>query len=205
MKLSQTAAVERSGSEQSTTRLERALPDERIGTLALAGVLTGLAYTTLGLVSLGTTTTGAVLDGWLIFANVLEVFALFGLYLVYRDVAPRLGLASFALFAATTVANVAGTAAFVLEVDALVFLAFPVGVFGQFVAYLGFALITARTARLLRWTGSLLVLTFPAAIVIGRLTGSMTEFGDYPGAIGVGVIYLLVGTLVHRYARASVN
>lgn len=98
-----------------------------------------------------------------------------------------------------TLANVTGTAAFVVGVEALSFLAFPVGILGELLGFLGFAWMTARASRLPKWTGSLLVLTFPGAAVIGAITGTTSEFGDYPGAVAVGVIFLIVGYVMYEY------
>lgn len=186
-------------SKISTERQQVASTTTRINQLAVGGVIAGVIWIIVGLVSILTQITGSPLDIALIIGNLLLIFPLFGLYLLYRDRYPRLGIASFVVFLLGTLANVVGTGAFALGVESLSFLAFPVGILGELIGFLGFAWITARARRLPRWTGALLVLTFPGAAAVGALTGTTSEFGDYPGAVTVGLIFLIVGYLMYRH------
>ncbi|WP_435063306.1 hypothetical protein [Halobaculum sp. EA56] len=169
----------------------------RVNRLAVGGLVAGVVWTLLGAVSLFTAITGSVLDVVLVVGNVLLVLPVLGLYLLYRDEFPRLGAASVGAFLAGTLANVVGTAGVVVGVESLSVLAFPVGVVGELLGFLGFAAMTARSDRLPRWTGSLLVLTFPGAAAVGALAGTASSFGDYPGAVVVGALVLVVASVLY--------
>lgn len=173
----------------------------RVNQLAVGGIIAAGLWILVGLISLFSQITGSILDYILIVGNVLIILPLFGLYLLYRDRFPRSAIAAFVLFLVGVLANVIGTAAFTFGVESLSFLAFPVGILGELLGFLGFAWITARSSRLPKWTGSLLVLTFPGAAGVGLVTGTTSEFGDYPGAVVVGLVFAVVGYLMYRYTR----
>lgn len=164
-------------------------------------MIAGGVWILLGMISILTPIAGSVLDIVLIIGNTLIVPLLFGLYLLYRDRYPRLGGASFLVFLLGTLANVVGTTGFVLGSESFAVLAFPVGVLGELLGFVGFAWMTARTDRLPRWTGTLLLLTFPGAAVVGAFADTTSEFGDYPGAVVVGLVFTIVGYLMYRHTR----
>ncbi len=80
------------------------------------------------------------------------------------------------------------------------------GLLLMFAGFVVLGIATLRARVLPRWCGVALILALPLTFGSGVLLRPEGEFGDYPGAIVLGVIWLALGyALRSRVARQPVG
>jgi len=160
------------------------------------GIVAGALWCVLSIASLATPDPERYLDALFLAPFSLTLPAFVGLHLVQRDHLGRLGRVGFWLSSAAMTAILIGQMGQVFDVDSLVWLGFPVGLLCWLVGFALYGVATVRAGVLPSWAGLALALAQPLAILFGVVFSPISpvaEYGDYSGALGHGLVWLVVG------------
>lgn len=168
-------------------------------------ILSGLAFTALSLLSLATPEPASFLDVIFAAAWLSTVIPVVGLHAAQEGRDGLLGRAGTVMLVGGAVASCLGTTAIAAGAMSFAWLSFPVGALLLLagLVVLGLAILRARV--LPRWCGAALILALPLTVVAGAVLGVQSEsgFGDYPGVIVVGLVWLAVGYALRSRGTAA--
>ena len=146
-------------------------------------LLAGVGFVTASVVSFAVGRPLQILDVLMVVALLLVLVGTIGLYTVQRDAFSRLGRLSAVVAVVGLVVATVGTAAAVVAPGVA-----RIALVGLPLTWLGFVALGVATARacvLPRWTGVVLAIAFPGAVLLFVLpvnvTFTETGFSFYPG------------------------
>jgi len=158
---------------------------------AIAALLAGVSFVLLSLSSLAISGPASILDAGQIVATLLVLASVAGLHAAQEEGYGLLGRAGSLILVVGLVGNLLGLLAVVAGSRNLGWLSFPVGVLVMFVGFVVLGIATWRARVLPRWCGAALILAMPLTFGSGVfLRPEGDGFGDYPGAIMLGVVWL---------------
>lgn len=160
------------------------------------GLLAGALWCVLSIASLATPDPERYLDALFLAPFSLTLPAFVGLHLFQRDHLGLLGRVAFWLSISAMVAILIGQLGQVFDIDAIVWLGFPVGIIAWVVGFGLYGAATVRARILPRRVGWAIALSQPLAIMLGVAfspISPLADYGDYSGALGHGLVWLAVG------------